>query len=122
MAAANEEEKAFWGGLLPKEETQALDFLRNHPEYDGRGIVVGVLDTGVDPGAIGLQTTTTGARKVINVIDCTGSGDVAMYGPVKAREDGCIEGLGGRLLKPNPTWRNPTGEYRVGVKVRTDCC
>ena len=30
-----------WSGLLPKQETQTLDYLEEHPEWDGRGIVVG---------------------------------------------------------------------------------
>ena len=110
----------YWKGVLPKAETQAYDFVHEHPGWDGRGVVVGILDTGVDPGAIGLQTTSDGKPKVIDIIDCSGSGDVLMSDKVKATADGFVIGVGGKKLKINPSWTNPTGDYRYGIKRAFD--
>lgn len=53
-------------------------FLQSHRECDGRGVIVAVLDTGVDPSIPGLTKTPDGEVKVIDVQDFTGDGDVEL--------------------------------------------
>lgn len=53
-------------------------FQRENPEVDGRGVVIAVLDTGVDMGVAGLTHTPAGEVKVIDVRDFTGQGDVEL--------------------------------------------
>jgi probable HAF family extracellular repeat protein len=49
---------------LPVGEIGATDFINDHRTWDGRGITVGVLDTGVDLDHPALRTTTDGKPKV----------------------------------------------------------
>ena len=56
---------------MPTRDTGAPQFVAANPTYDGRGTVIGILDTGVDLFHPALQTTTTGARKVIDWVTAT---------------------------------------------------
>lgn len=103
-------------GLMPKHETGALRFLKQHPQYDGRGTVVAIFDTGVDPGAYGLTETPDGKPKVIDLVDATGSGDVDMA-LVRKIQNNSVLSVSGRALKLSPDWKIPTQDVRVGMKL-----
>jgi tripeptidyl-peptidase-2 len=100
--------------LLPKAETGITRFLAEHPTYDGRGIVVAIFDTGVDPGAPGLQVTTDGKPKILDLVDGSGSGDVATT-TVRRAEGGSVTGLSGRTLQVGQL-PCPSGEFHLGIK------
>ncbi|MBA2113301.1 S8 family serine peptidase [Bremerella alba] len=101
--------------LLPKKEIGATRYLKQHRKFDGRDVIVAVFDTGCDPAAPGLQVTSDGKPKIIDMIDATGSGDVRTT-TVRKVEEGQVEGLTGRKLTIPEKWNNPSGEYRVGMK------
>jgi tripeptidyl-peptidase-2 len=64
--------------VLPVEEVGALTFRRAHPGWDGTGVVVGILDSGVDLGVSGLDRLPDGSRKILDARDFSGQGDVKL--------------------------------------------
>lgn len=107
-------------GLLPKQETGVTSFLAKYPEYDGRGITIAIFDSGVDPGAAGLQVTSEGKTKIVERFDCSGSGDVDTSTICKPNEEGYITGVTGRKLKLPTSWKSINDEYHVGAKNAYD--
>lgn len=95
----------------PSHETGAVDFVRGNPAADGRGITIGILDSGIDLGHPALQKTTTGERKIVDWVTATdpvndGDGtwrrmDFAVSGPTFT--------AGGR------TWSAPAGSYKYSA-------
>eukprot|EP01083_Nonionella_stella_P094888 266343_1 len=96
-------------GRMPKRLTQAFEFLEKYPEFDGTGIRVAVVDTGVDPSAEGLVVNPNGSRKFFDFIDSTGSGDVDTSVVADIDESSMVVGLSGRHLKIPESWDIPNG-------------
>lgn len=56
---------------MPTGETGAVAFKEAHPTWDGRGVTVGIMDSGVDLDNPALQTTSTGERKIVDWFTAT---------------------------------------------------
>lgn len=112
---------------MPLRTTGVEGFRRRHPAYDGRGVLIAVLDGGIDPGVAGMQTTTTGERKLLDLRDFSGEGGVPLAPVRRDRGDTVtVEGraLGGfgriaRLAAP-PYFAGVFREARLGVGPAAD--
>lgn len=104
---------ALLAGLMPLRSTGVPDFLTAHPTYDGRGVLIAILDSGVDPGTYGLITTSTGSPKLLDVRDFSGEGRVELSA---VKPDGNSVTVGGRRLRgAGRIARFATGDWYAGV-------
>jgi subtilisin family serine protease len=87
---------AFARGLMPLKETGVDAFRQLHPTYDGRGVIIAVLDGGIDAGVPGLITTSTGDRKLLDLRDFSGEGRIALE-PAQLTGDSIR--IAGKLLR-----------------------
>ena len=71
-------ETAFRRGWMPLGQTGVTDFARAHPTWDGRGVLIAILDSGIDPSIPGLGVTTTGERKILDLRDFSGEGRIPL--------------------------------------------
>src|SRR5207248_6696666 len=69
---------AYMLGLMPLKSTGVDVFRAAHPTYDGRGVLIAILDSGIDPNVPGLIVTSTGAPKIIELRDFSTEGRVAL--------------------------------------------
>jgi len=86
---------ALLAGLMPLRSTGIEQFRLAHPTYDGRGVLIGILDSGIDPGVPGLVVTSTGAPKILDLRDFSGEGHVDL-GPVRPEAGTLV--IGGRTV------------------------
>lgn len=73
-------------GLMPVASTGVDLWRRANPTFDGRGVLIAILDSGIDPAIVGLGTTSTGDRKILDLREFSGEGDVRLV-PVRAEGD-----------------------------------
>ncbi|MFI6682348.1 S8 family serine peptidase [Streptomyces sp. NPDC050485] len=91
----------------PNFETGAVDFVKQHPEADGRGVTIGILDSGVDLGHPALQKTTTGERKIVDWVTSTDpvQDNDGTWLKMNTAVSGPVFTAGGK------TWKAPAGSY-----------
>jgi len=88
---------AFMAGFMPLRSTGVEAFRVAQPTYDGRGVLIAILDSGIDPGTPGLITTSTGAPKLLDLRDFSREGRVPLAA-VAPGADGTVTVGGRRLL------------------------
>ncbi|MER7515862.1 S8 family serine peptidase [Streptomyces sp. NPDC126499] len=92
----------------PSHETGAVDFVEDHRKADGRGVTIGVLDSGVDLGHPALQKTTTGERKIVDWVTAT---DPLTEGDATWRAQ-ITPVTGPVFTAATQSWKAPEGSYQ----------
>ena len=113
--------------LVPKKETRVLEFLEKFPDYDGRNVRIGILDTGIDPNSAGIRFMADGRTpKLVDMVDCTGSGDVDISTMKKVTSSGknpdyyYVQGLSGNKLRLRKDWWKSTNQSNTDNKTSED--
>ncbi|MFI7575199.1 S8 family serine peptidase [Micromonospora sp. NPDC049497] len=94
---------------MPTNETGAVRFVEQHPEWDGRGVTIGIMDSGVDLDHPALQTTTTGERKIVDWVTATDPLEDATWRAMNT------EVAGPSFTIAGATWTAPAGTYRFNL-------
>ncbi|MFJ6796641.1 S8 family serine peptidase [Streptomyces sp. NPDC091268] len=94
----------------PSFETGSLDFLQQNPLADGRGVTIGVLDSGVDVSHPALQKTTTGERKIVDWVTATdpiADGDATWRAQITP-----VTTAAGTFSAGGASWKAPEGSFQ----------
>lgn len=71
--------------LLPRITPETASFFEKYPQFDGTGITIFIMDTGVEPTVKGLDKNPDGSDKLIDVFDASRTGDTP-YRKLKVAE------------------------------------
>ncbi|PZG19331.1 serine protease [Micromonospora craterilacus] len=94
---------------MPTGDTGAVKFVKQNAKWDGRGVTIGIMDSGVDLEHPALQKTTTGERKIVDWITATDPLEDATWRPMITQVTGPTFTVAGR------TWTAPAGNYRFNL-------
>ncbi|MDJ0379806.1 S8 family serine peptidase [Streptomyces sp. G-G2] len=94
----------------PSFETGAVDFVKQNPQADGRGVTIGILDSGVDLGHPALQKTTTGERKIVDWV--TATDPIADNDATWRPQITPVTATGGSFTAGGQSWKAPEGSYQ----------
>lgn len=92
---------------LPTHETGAVSFVKANPKWDGRGVTIGIMDTGIDLDHPALQTTTTGERKIVDWFTATDPLEDPTWRVM------ATEVVGPKFTYAGATWTAPPGRWRI---------
>jgi subtilisin family serine protease len=94
---------------MPTHEIGAVSFKEAHPTWDGRGVTIGIMDSGVDLDHPSLQTTSTGERKIVDWFTAT---DPVFDSDFTWRLM-LTEVTGPTFTYQAQTWTAPPGTFRI---------
>ena len=99
---------------MPTRDTGAAQFLAAHPTWDGRGVTIGQVDTGVSLDHPSLLTTSTGERKIVDWV--TGTDPFDDNDPTWINMSTQVSGATFTVGTPAVTYTAPAaGSYRFGI-------
>ncbi|NJC74241.1 S8 family serine peptidase [Planosporangium thailandense] len=94
---------------MPTNETGAVAFKQAHSTWDGRGVTIGIMDSGVDLDNPALQTTSTGERKIVDWFTATD--------PIYDNDGTWLAMLttatGPTVTYKSESWTVPAGTYKI---------
>ncbi|MEV0410914.1 S8 family serine peptidase [Streptomyces sp. NPDC050448] len=94
----------------PSFETGAVDFVAKNPQADGRGVTIGILDSGVDLGHPALQKTTTGERKIVDWV--TATDPITDNDGTWRAQITPVQASGGSFSAAGQSWKAPEGSFQ----------